>query len=260
MENLPDYLGGAILAGIFLYYWGRWAHDKFTGLATRWNEMNWVDNRLPLAQMLAGFPSLDANRLFFEPDKEFYRHVSNGLEGIPSCISRICNHIRYSGPPLTVSLVQEEMDSPATIVGTEIRIRWCQEYNIYAIGAILAHEVTHAFLRFTRSWPQNAADSEQLTDLVAISLGLGKLILNGLESTSFSFNAPGVFGGTTYYGAQNSHLGYLSYNAMLYAYRRDCDLKHATRKSALRNLRYRLGWSFQIQGLYSAVRTMLGRT
>jgi hypothetical protein len=47
------------------------------------------------------------------------------------------------------------------------------------LGAVLAHELTHELLASRGIWLQDQTENELLTDLACISLGAGKLVLNG---------------------------------------------------------------------------------
>jgi hypothetical protein len=49
----------------------------------------------------------------------------------------------------------------------------------FALGAILAHELTHQLLALHGIWDKNEAENEQLTDAASFMAGLGKLVLNG---------------------------------------------------------------------------------
>ncbi len=48
-----------------------------------------------------------------------------------------------------------------------------------ALGAILAHELSHEFLAQMGIWLESLEENERLTDLASIAAGLGKLVMNG---------------------------------------------------------------------------------
>ena len=77
----------------------------------------------------------------------------------------------------------------------------------YFLGAILAHELTHDLLYCSGITCPNLEELERLTDLAAIAVGLGKLILNGIITELL----PGT--------GQAVTLGYLSPDLTAYAFK-----------------------------------------
>ncbi|HUV02603.1 MAG TPA: tetratricopeptide repeat protein [Desulfobacteria bacterium] len=71
------------------------------------------------------------------------------------------------------------------------------------LGRILAHEISHDLLHSRNIWLQTTEENERLTDLASLMLGMGKVVLNGMEERL---------------GIQTLRLGYLSPADMAYAY------------------------------------------
>jgi hypothetical protein len=213
-----------IIAGV-IYYWIRYIINKIDISSIK--ELEWIDNKFAIAETIAGFRSLVTGKLYFEPDGQFYSQILEGDKAIQNCTSQIAEYIGYSGYPLTVNFTELDIDHPAKISGYNIVIQIKYLKNPYAIGAILAHEITHAFLTYNSKWPNNEKDIELMTDCVAICLGLGKLILNGLETLKYEI--PGL-PGQRIMVSEKSYYGYFSYKSLLYAYEKDRKLKHITKK------------------------------
>lgn len=80
----------------------------------------------------------------------------------------------------------------------------------YAIGAILAHEITHQHLDEYRLVYPKVAENERFTDLATLANGLGKLVLNGLSAQAQPFLV------------EDTEFGYISSAEKIYAYRKVC--------------------------------------
>lgn len=80
----------------------------------------------------------------------------------------------------------------------------------YAVGAILAHEITHHYLAEYRLGYHKEAENERFTDLASLANGLGKLVLNGLSAQAQP------------YLVEDTAFGYISSEEKVYAYRKVC--------------------------------------
>lgn len=95
-----------------------------------------------------------------------------------------------------------------------------------SILAVLAHEISHKFLYIHNIKPPEGKlweiENEILTDITSFYIGLGKLILNGCESTANTFiqKDNGVSSGVRY-----SKIGYLSIDKYAFIYNVICFIR-----------------------------------
>ncbi len=94
----------------------------------------------------------------------------------------------------------------------------------YAVGAILAHELTHAFLFSNEIWVEDPNENEMFTDLAAVFVGFGKLLLNGLIVV------------TDEYQSEGHVLGYLSPELISYCYDKVNTIRSISEAVAMENL------------------------
>jgi hypothetical protein len=252
MGSLFSYIIFVIIVAGIIYYWIRFILNKIDISSLK--ELEWIDCKFAIAETIAGFRSIVTGKFYFEPDGRFYSQIQEGDKAIQNCTSQLAEYIGYSGHPLSVNFSELDIGHPAKISGSNIVIQSKYRHNHYAVGAILAHEVTHAYLSFNSKWSDNEKDTELMTDCVAICLGLGKLILNGLETLKYEI--PG-FPGRTIIVSEKSYYGYFSYKSLLYAYEKDRKLKHIKKREALRNIRFQLRYSLFIQNIIINIRSRL---
>ena len=105
----------------------------------------------------------------------------------------------------------------------------------HGLGAVLAHELTHVVLFSQGLVLSDISENEMLTDLAAVYIGFGKLMLNGLFVPA---NGPGT---------KATLLGYLPFDLIVYSYQtvnkmRNIDVDTAT-SSLLPAVRERLATS-----------------
>lgn len=147
----------------------------------------WVDSRLSLlSHHLDAYTSQSLE--FFEPTLVFYDFLESGEDtDLAAAASLLCNHIGL----VTCPVVSYEwgLKIPMGAAGVFAARSTATKINIPlfyigrpgALGAILAHELTHAYL-FQQPFPEAwGEECEPLTDLASIYLGLGKVVLNGIH-------------------------------------------------------------------------------
>lgn len=83
--------------------------------------------------------------------------------------------------------------------------------NPFAVGAILAHEMMHLYLRRKQIGIDDTLSNELLTDIATIRTGLSLLIINGMSYTSrWFFTILAAFGGVLYMHEEEVTFGYFS--------------------------------------------------
>ena len=143
-------------------------------------DKNWADKNLEYLL------SYIKPQTIFKPD-QFYS-TFNGTENSLNAANRlISDHIGIDMKTDVVFDHRIEASGDIKINGNSgspnLKIYIASKYrdDRKAIGEILAHENSHAYL-FINNIPYNSNDTnekEMLTDLTGVVLGLGKLILNG---------------------------------------------------------------------------------
>tara|TARA_Y100000589_G_scaffold285141_1_gene284454 strand:+ start:629 stop:1297 length:669 start_codon:yes stop_codon:yes gene_type:complete len=84
--------------------------------------------------------------------------------------------------------------------------------------AILAHELAHQYLHIRYIDEPNELENERLTDVCAVYVGFGKLLLNGYLTNERETSAEGEIV-TTYKG------GYLTFAELAFVYREVCKMR-----------------------------------
>lgn len=106
-----------------------------------------------------------------------------------------------------------------------------------AVLATLAHEIAHKFLHLNNinvgTGPSHSANNEVLTDVAAVFLGYGKLLLNGLECTR-TF-PDGTLGGRRFI-ERTLKTGYLGSESIAFAYLLACAMRNIPQEVYERNL------------------------
>jgi len=102
-----------------------------------------------------------------------------------------------------------------------------------AILAILAHEITHEYLYINNISFSNKYENEILTDIAAIFLGFGKLMLNGSENEDIWKNY--YFGGSTTI-TDKLGIGYLDRSKVAFVYLLVSNMRNISEKKYMSNL------------------------
>lgn len=190
----------------------------------------WIDVRLEmLSRHLTGYVS--GKRTLFEPTGPFYEALETGEDAdLARAASEICEFIGLRTCPAVSyewgiklppgaggQIARYGNDSfigiPIFFVGRPA-----------ALGRILSHEITHAFLHRIPFSGALAEENEPLTDLASIYLGLGKAILNGFEVVTSPVEKRGFV------------LGYLDARLTAYAYTKVLGILDIDEKAARANL------------------------
>ena len=172
----------------------------------------WVNEKLGvLFSKIGNFKS--ESEVYFEPTEEIYKQLETGNEkDLQEVINSIAKYLILNPIP-TVTYDwglkfkpevagQIRLSSPTR----HIQIPFFFVGKKYPLGAIIAHEMTHAFLYSKEIFLSDPNENEMLTDLATIFIGLGKLLLNGLK---YRVNE---------YSGMEYSVGYLSPELISYGY------------------------------------------
>ena len=185
----------------------------------------WVDTELARLYVRLGMPQSD--RFFFEPTAEFYKKLSSGMDqDLQEAVNALARHTtvkRFLGglAPIArylpagyeggggigpIGSITAGMYTVSSTGAKEILVPFFLLGEEYALGAVLAHEMSHFFLMSLGVMPIDLQANEPFTDLTALFLGFGKLVLNG------KYGATGMDSGIWL------ELGYLSRELTCYAF------------------------------------------
>ena len=206
----------------------------------------WVNERL--GKLATAFDGEPGGWPLFEPTASFYDALAGGEDA--ELARATATVARHSGlvvvPEVRYEFGMRMPDGSAGQIRqrfgeiSEIRIPLAYVGKPYALGGILAHEMTHEFL-LTRRFPTGDEEqTERLTDLAAFYLGLGKIMLNGIVVE----DAPGAPTATV--------LGYLPPELKVYAYEYVC------RRLGIREADARRGLTEQARGFMQKHPAQLG--
>jgi len=187
----------------------------------------WVDGKLEtLALELRGFDvaSRASHLFFFEPTDDVYKKLESGDEGdLQRVASRIAAHVGIiSVPTVRYDWGLKMEPEVAGQIRSDSRVAYVQipffyVGRRYSLGGILAHEVTHQLLYSRHISLEDPNENEFFTDLTAVFVGLGKLLLNGALD-------------------QGGRLGYLSPDLIAYSLKKMCHVHTIDIEIALENL------------------------
>ena len=191
----------------------------------------WVDEKFEVLFLKLGIFKPNPDHFYFEPTGEFYKKLDSGDESdLRDLTKEIAEHLEIATIPTVRYDWGLKMDpevageikvaSPARY----IRIPFFYVGKKHAVGAVLAHEITHAFLIFKQIFLENPDENEMFTDLAAVFIGLGKLLLNGIVLTEDK------------YTDQGHMLGYLSPELIAYCYEKANSYRSIDREIAMKNL------------------------
>lgn len=173
----------------------------------------WIDHELDKL-----FPRWQARWRLFEPSPAFWRLLSTEhVRDLQRATYELGQHLNLLTIPqaeYTLSLFIG-FEEAGHIQGrgsreSTIRIPLAYVGVPYAVGAILAHEITHQHLAEYRLGYLKEAENERFTDLASLANGLGKLVLNGLSAQAQPFLD------------DDKSFGYISSEEKVYAYCKVC--------------------------------------
>jgi hypothetical protein len=192
------------------------------------NELDrtWIDDRLarlagPLDRHLRGAWSL------YAPSAAFYGLLESGDDDdLQQAVEQMAGHVGLDVAPLAAYELGLRMrfDVAGQISQGGHRRSRIQIPLFYVgkplpLGAILAHELTHEVLRRCQIAGADPLETERLTDLASIALGLGCVVLNGAVLAEAA-------------QAEAHVLGYLSPRAKAYALGRTA-MRHGIARGAV---------------------------
>jgi len=164
---------------------------------------------------------------------------SKDIIGIQNAGKIIANFIGLSDYIFVISINKLEKDTGGHIDleygKKQVFIEISEEILKFkdAILAILAHEITHEYLYINNISFSNKYENEILTDITAIFLGFGKLILNGSENEDIWKNY--YFGGSTTI-TDKLGIGYLDRSKVAFVYLLVCNMRNISEKEYMSNL------------------------
>ena len=185
----------------------------------------WLDEKIRYLNAAMGIYRPPPEAFLFEPTESFYAGLGDDTQ---VAVSRIARHLGFAVAPVlayedtgaenftahsyvvspggVVTSPGGQTGTPGRIAGSRITVASRFRENPYALGAILAHEMAHFYLN-SKGIRGLGSEEEYLTDLAAMTLGLGKLTLNGKEEVTVGPHT-----------VRTSKLGYLAFEDLAHAY------------------------------------------
>jgi hypothetical protein len=195
------------------------------------NGKKWIDEKLGFLDQAQKNFSINSKNFFFEPTESIYMKLESGDEyDLQSVANKIAKHIGIVPfPDVKYDWgLKMELDTAGKFSMTQssriIRIPFYYVGKKYSVGAILAHEITHAFLTYRGIIFSETRENEVFTDITSIYIGLGKLGLNGLIIATDDINN------------EIHSLGYLTPELFLYCFRIINEKKSIPNEIVLKNL------------------------
>ena len=205
------------LKKISLFYNGCYLSHKTKNSVN--NNLNYIFSFPEFKKRLTYHP----DKFFFKPSKSFYDNCENNIQkaaeeilshcGLSNVLLKVTHEYLHIPRELTTFLgpdpgIPGQMYS---LTKYQFTVFINKNYSPKIRAAALAHEISHIYIRnnevnFETNSPEKSHFQEQMTDLVTIALGLGRLMIEG---NSYCF----VEGDTEYYGT----LGYVKPVIMEYA-------------------------------------------
>lgn len=153
-------------------------------------DRQWVEEQLLVLNRVLRSDSVK-NSALFEPTQGFYGLLGSGEDrDLERGVSLVARHPTVTfcllgQVPSAVYLAPRE-GHPGVggrIVGGparwQIQVPFALIGDALAIGTVIAHELGHYILAMEHHVIANHAENEAVTDLTAVAVGLGKLLLNG---------------------------------------------------------------------------------
>ena len=168
-------------------------------------------------------PPYDKLVEYIDQDKLPYVTFSAATESIAKHLGRDVPQIEFH--PIEGNINGRHIAGQIQIGNQSEKIQIASHFKEKALqlGRILAHEISHDFLHSRGIMLSDTEENERLTDLASLVLGLGKLVLNGMEKRT---------------GVNVLRLGYLSPPDLAYAYVKVNSLFEVPLDTQLTNLTY----------------------
>jgi hypothetical protein len=145
----------------------------------------WVDQHLELLSKY--FNQVMKSWRLFEPASQFYTKLESGEDqDLEAIAEELAVYLRLEPHPIVT--YEWGLKFNPEVAGqiqlksglrSHIQIPLFYVGKPEALGAILAHELSHEVIAQEKITCESLDELENLTDLVSLVLGLGKLILNG---------------------------------------------------------------------------------
>jgi DNA-directed RNA polymerase subunit RPC12/RpoP len=158
---------------------------------------DWVTKTLTKLEQI--WPSWIASKGCLNPTEALYREFANH-ERIPAAVTSLCEHVGLCGTA-TIDIVHDShitaldfitgqrfdtktINAAADVRSTslitmKIRLAVRQLASPRKLARILAHEATHHILNMANIHAESDIENEMFTDVAAVFLGFGKLMLTG---------------------------------------------------------------------------------
>jgi hypothetical protein len=187
----------------------------------------WVDEKLRVLSLRLGIFKPNPYEFYFEPTKEIYEKLESGdaceLQYVTTEIARHLGIVPVPTAKYDWDLKMEP-EFAGQIKVAYIQIPFFYVGKKYAVGRILAHEMSHAFLYSKGILLEDPKENEMFTDLITVFIGLGKLLLNGLVIA------------TDEHQSEKYVLGYLSPELIVYCYERVNTYRSIDSEVSMKNL------------------------
>jgi len=191
----------------------------------------WIDDKMRMLSSSLGIFKMNPTEFYFEPTNNIYEKLASGEEKDLQCISlKIVNHLGITHMPIVKYdwglKIEPEVAGQTEITNfsRHIQIPFFYVGKKYALGSILAHEITHTFLIPKGIILEDVNENEMFTDLATVFLGLGKLFLNGLITKMDQ------------YSNIEYRLGYLPIDLVAYCYKKVIAYRSISSAIAIKNL------------------------
>ena len=193
---------------------------------------DWIDKRIPVLASAIGCFRSEYPCFHFEPTPDIYSLLGSGDdEDLCAVCSQLVAYLELPSTPIIryqwgITMAPNHAGQVKLGVSdTPISIPFYYAGKPYLMGAIIAHELAHVFMSERRIQIERPYEYEPMTDLTAVCMGLGKLILNGTlpkesEDPHFTHN-----------------LGYVPHAPLLYAFQKVNEIKQISQGIAKNNLR-----------------------
>ncbi|MBZ5510410.1 MAG: hypothetical protein LAN70_04495 [Acidobacteriia bacterium] len=161
----------------------------------------------------------------------FHWRVGGDIIAVQYAASTIASFLGLEGLTFIVGIVQQQKDTAAHIQLERGQSEVFVELSPGVLGhdsavlATLAHELSHKFLHVHGiTCGSNPYEHEVLTDITAVYVGLGKLMLNGCKSETVTYTVDGK-------SSDTFSVGYIDRHHLAFVYRAVCAMRKIPQSS-----------------------------